>query len=350
MRLHVGLRCDGGAELGVGHVIRCLALADELLARGAEVTLVGHVGDVAWVEEQVRERGLDHIQAPGDADGLTALAARLGLDAMVLDGYHLDPQCGTSLRATGVVVLAISDGPFGAEQEADIVLDQNLGAVADPARSGTVLAGLDFVLFRDQVLRHRRSPRSLDPASSPPRVLTVFGGTDPYAAGPVVVPLLLATGLPVHVVAVAPRPEIAEQLRALETGAGQTIEVVAPVEDLAALAVTCDLAVTAAGSSVWEFLCLGVAAALICVTDNQAVGYDAVSAQEVAVPVGQLAALRDDPQARDAGVDALRRLVGDPAARRALAERGQRLVDGRGRQRVADALEHHQPDHHHPRG
>ena len=348
MRLHVGLRCDGGAELGVGHVIRCLALADELLARGAAVTLIGDVGGVAWVEEQIRQRGLDHVQAPGDAEGLTALATRLRLDAMVLDGYHLDPQCGTSLRATGVVVLAISDGPFGAEQEADIVLDQNLGATADPARSGTVLAGLDFVLFRDQVLTHRRSPESLDCAGSPPRVLTVFGGTDPYAAGPVVVPLLLATGLPVHVVAVAARPEIAEQMRALPTGSGQTIEVVSPVEDLAALAVTCDLAVTAAGSSVWEFLCLGVPAALICVTDNQAVGYDAVSAEGVAVPVGRLAALRDDPQARDASVDALRRLLDDPAARQTLAERGQRLVDGRGRQRVADALAHHQPDR--PRG
>ena len=179
-------------------------------------------------------------------------------------------------------------------------------------------------------------------------MLTVFGGTDPYAAAPVVVPLLLATGLPVHVVAVAARSEIAERMRALETGAGQTVEVVSPVEDLAALAVTCDLAVTAAGSSVWEFLCLGVPAALICVTDNQAVGYDAVSAEGVAVPVGRLAALRDDPQARESGVDALQRLVDDPAARRELAKRGQRLVDGRGRQRVADALERHQPDH--PRG
>lgn len=344
MSLHVGLRCDGGSELGVGHVIRCLALADELLDRGHTVTLVGDVGGVAWVEEQVRDRALEHVSAPAGADELRSLAAHLRLDAMVLDGYHLDPDCGSSLRAAGVTVLAISDGPFGAEQDADIVLDQNLGAVPDPARSGTALTGPDFVLFRDQVLRHRRAPGSIRTAEAPPRVLAVFGGTDPFAAAPVVVPLVLATRLPVHVVAVAARPEIGEQLRVLEGGPDQTIEVVRPVDDLAALAVTCDLTVTAAGSSVWEFLCLGVPAAIVCVTDNQAVGYEAVVAREAAVPVGLLAALRDDPQARDAGAHGLRHLIEDAGARRTLAERGQRLVDGRGRQRVADALEYH----HHP--
>ncbi|GAA2742828.1 hypothetical protein GCM10009868_14300 [Terrabacter aerolatus] len=289
----------------------------------------------------MRERGLGRHDAPSDPDELAALAARLGLDVMVLDGYLLDPRCGSALRAAGVTVLAVSDGPFGAEQEADLVLDQNLGAVADPARSGVALTGLGFVLFRDQVLRRRRTPETPASPGSPTRVLTVFGGTDPYAAGPVVVPLLLATGLPVHVVAVAARAEIAERLRALDTGPGQSLEVVPPVEDLAALAVTCDLAVTAAGSSVWEFLCLGVPAALVCVTDNQAVGYDAVAAEGVAVPVGVLSALRDDPAARSTAVEALHRLVEDPAARLELTDRGQRLVDGRGRQRVADAIEHH---------
>jgi spore coat polysaccharide biosynthesis predicted glycosyltransferase SpsG len=348
MRLHVGLRCDAGPTIGVGHLIRCLALADELLARGAEVSLVGDLGGVAWVEEQVGERGLPLVAAPAEADAVAALAARLELDAMVLDGYDLDPRTGAALRAVGVTVLAISDGPFGAQQEADLVLDQNLGATADPARGGTVLAGLDYVLFRDQVLRHRRTPGVPFPISSPPRVLTVFGGTDAYAAGPVVVPLLIATGRPVHVTAVAARPEIAERLRAIVTGPGQTVEVLSPVPDLAALAVTCDLAVTAAGSSVWEFLCLGVPAAVVCVTDNQVVGYEAVAARGVALPVGLLAALRDDPTAREVATEALRGLLDDPTTLRALAERGQALVDGRGRERVADALAYHLSDR--PRG
>lgn len=340
MPQHVGLRCDGGPSIGVGHVVRCLALGDELLARGTEVSLLGDLGGLAWLENQAGTRDVTVVAAPDEPEALADLAVHLGLDAVVLDGYDLDPRSGRSLRARGVTVLAISDGPFGAGQDADIVLDQNLGAVADVGRSGTVLAGLDFALFRDQVLEQRRSPVDAAPRSGTPlRVLAVFGGTDAHGAAPVVVPLLVETGRPFEVVAVAAHADIARQLLALEMGAGQTIHVVPPVDDLAVLAVTCDLAVTASGSSVWEFCCLGLPAALVCVTENQVVGYDAVTAAGVAVGIGSLSALREDHDHRSACVSSLTQLLTDPQLRASLAQRGQELVDGRGRERVVDVLE-----------
>ena len=117
------------------------------------------------------------VAAPDEPEELAGLAVRLGLDTVVLDGYHLDPGAGESIRARGVTVLAISDGPFGAGQDADVALDQNLGAAAGLGRSGTFLAGLDYALFRDQVLEQRRSPTKDAPPRnrSPLRVIAVFG-------------------------------------------------------------------------------------------------------------------------------------------------------------------------------
>lgn len=333
--------------IGVGHVIRCLAIADELVGRGAEVSLIGDLGGVAWLENHVRARRVSVVAAPDEPDLLARLAVRLGLNAIVLDGYHLDTRTGDSLRSCGVTVLAISDGPFGAGQDADIVLDQNLDAVADASRTGTVLTGIRYVLLRDQVLEHRRPPTDAAPptARSRLRVLAVFGGTDAHAAALVVVPMLLATGAPVEVVAVAARPEITDQLLCLTTGADQRVQVVPPVDDLAGLAVTCDLVVTASGSSVWEFLYVGVPTALVCVTANQTAGYDAVAAAGAAVPIGSLSALRDDPVQRSSGVASLTTLLTTAALRRSLVVRGQELVDGRGRRRVVDAIESHENRH-----
>ncbi|MDN5766703.1 MAG: hypothetical protein L0H96_06580 [Humibacillus sp.] len=343
MLQRVGLRCDGGPSIGVGHVVRCLALGDELRARGAEVSLIGDLGGLGWLERQVAARGISVIAAPDEPEALAEVVVGLGLEAVVLDVYQLDPRAGELIRARGVMVLAISDGPFGAGQDADVALDQNLGAAVGVGRHGTFLAGLDYALFRDQILEQRRQPTDGAPRRrSPLRVLAVFGGTDAHAAAPVVVPMLLATGLPVEVVAVAAHPEIAQRLRVLEMGAGQSIEVVPPVDDLAVLAITCDLAVTASGSSVWEFFCLGLPAALVCVTENQVVGYDAVTAAGAAIGIGSLSALRTDPVQRSAGVRALTDLVTNPRLRAALANRGQELIDGRGRQRVVDVLESQQ--------
>lgn len=336
--VHVALRIDAGGSLGVGHAVRCLALGQELRARGVTVTVLGSIA-VPWVGELAVQAGIDVRRAPGDPDALAELVGRLGIDAVVIDGYEIDPRTGARLRADGVRVLAMVDEEFGAGQEADVYVDQNLGA-RPPAPSAappgaTSLAGLDHVLLRDSVLDRRTATR---PEREKPRCLTVFGGTDPARAGEVVVPLLLATGVPLEVIAVTPDPAAAGRLAGLRPGTGQTLDVVGPVPDLPGVAVQTDLTITASGSSVWELLCLGVPTAVVCVADNQRGGYAATGRTGAALPLGELAALRTDPAERDAAVARLRGLLLDAAERGRLAARGRELVDGRGRERVADAL------------
>lgn len=339
MPLHVALRCDARPDLGVGHVVRCLALADELRARGLRVTLVGDV-EVSWVGREVTARGLHPVVPPADADGLAALCTDLAVDALVLDGYHLDPASGAAARAAGIVVLAVVDGAFGDGQAADLYLDQNLGARPAsgpqvPASAGHLL-GLDHVLFRDEVLAYRRP--ETPPAATPPRVLCVFGGTDAYDAAPVVVPLVLATGRPVHVVAVAARPDLAAALERLTVGPGQRLDVIEPTPDLARLAAGCDAAVVAAGTSMWELLCLGVPFAVVTVADNQRPGYETVVAQGVALPLGSLSALSVEPSERATATRVLDNLLTDAVGRASRAAAGAAMVDGHGRVRVVTAL------------
>lgn len=331
--MRVGIRVDGSATIGVGHVIRCLALADELVGRGAHVSLVGRVEGVEWVDREIRNRSLPLLPAPEDAAGLVALARDQRFNAVILDGYGL-PPVGEALRAAGIVVLAVVDAEFGAHQAADLYLDQNLGAeqAPRPVPGAVELMGLEHVLFRDQVLLARDAPRQ---HREVPRVLAVFGGTDAYGAAPVLVDAVLETGLPVDVVAIAARPELQAAVEALRPGAGQRVEPIAPVSDLAGLAVTCDLAVTASGTSVWELLCLGVPSALVCVADNQVFGYETTVNRGLALGLGQLPQIRAD---RSGAVVTLREALADREQLAQLAHRGQELVDGRGRARVVDAL------------
>jgi spore coat polysaccharide biosynthesis predicted glycosyltransferase SpsG len=354
--LAFGFRCDAGGATGVGHLVRCIALAEELISRGERVTFLGDLAGLPWARRQLELRGLPVLAAPRSPQALADLVLDLGLSALVLDGYHLDPGCGAAVRARGVAVLALVDGDFGAAQEADLYLDQNLGARRLPGIGprARMLAGLEYVLLRD-VVRDRRpvgslsqrpvgslSPRPAGPASvgspSVPSVLAVFGGTDPYDAAVTVVPLVLAGGAPVTVTAVAARPEVAEALHALPTGPGQRVRAVPPADDLPALVRQVDLVVTASGSSVWELLCLGAPTAVVSVAPNQQLGYQQVVGRGLAAPLGALQQLQDDAAARRAAIELLTRLLTDPGARRVLALAGPAEVDGRGRERVADVL------------
>ena len=348
--IRVGIRVDGSATMGVGHVVRCLALSDELRRRGIPVSLYGDVSGAGWLDAQIQQRGLQVVPAAQEPSRYAEQLLADHVSFAVLDGYHLPAELGETLRAAGIPVLAIVDGAYGAAQQADLYLDQNFGATPHPGLPGGAsqsLVGVDYALFRDEVVDHRGE----QPADGRVRVLAFFGGTDAYHAARTVVPLILATGAPVEVVAIASDVDTIESLQQVPLGPDQALTITPPSPALAALAVTCHAAVSAAGTSVWELLCLGVPAGLVCVVDNQELGYRATAEAGVALPVGRLWELTEGgpdgqaDQARHAGapqVDAIRvftTLLTDPAARTRLREQGMVLVDGQGRARVVDAIE-----------
>lgn len=325
----VGIRCDAGARTGVGHLVRCVALAEELTARGVQVHFLSDLGGVAWAEAQLAQRGLSRHPAPRDEAGLVSAIRRLGLSALVIDSYTLPPTHSTAVRAAGTPVLAIVDGDRRG-QDADIYLDQNLDAVLD---SGTVrLAGLDYALLRSSVRRLR--PRSAPVSSSgrTPRVVAFFGGTDAYRAAPRIARLLTDTAAPFEATVVAADATLRAELLAVRADEGQRFEIIDPTDRLPGLLADADLVVSASGTSTWELLCLGRAAALVQVVDNQIQGYERTIAHGYAAGLGRLGALDEN------AVTTLRRLLLNPGERTALAVRGWAAVDGRGAERVADVL------------
>jgi len=87
----------------------------------------------------------------------------------------------TAVRKSGFTTLAIVDGDLrGAE--ADVFLDQNLGSELDepvlPA-GATRLAGLDYVLLRDEILSLRPAEPPVPGPGGVPKVFAFFGGTMP---------------------------------------------------------------------------------------------------------------------------------------------------------------------------
>jgi spore coat polysaccharide biosynthesis predicted glycosyltransferase SpsG len=339
-QIRVGIRCDARPATGVGHLIRCVALAEEFRARNIDVTFLGEVtADLPWAAQQLASRGLPLLPGPATSDDLARTARRLGLQALVTDSYELPADYTAACRAAGLVVAALGDGDMHG-QVADIYVDQNLDAeLYRPALPpGAVrLAGLRFVLLRDSVRRLRPAqPRKA--RRERPRVLCFFGGTDAFDAAPVLSGLLIATGAPFEATVVAARPHHRAALSVLTPGPGQALRVIDPTDDLPELIADADLVIGASGSSTWELLCLGASAALIWVVDNQVLGYERVVARGLAAGLGRLDDLKTGGAAAAGAVVALRGLLTEPERREHLAERAWGAVDARGRERVVDEV------------
>lgn len=326
----VGIRCDAGAQRGVGHLVRCVALAEELVERGVTVKFLTDLGGLPWAEQQLTRRGLPWHPAPYDPVGLVAACERLELDALVIDSYTLPPAHSVAVRRTGRTVLAIVDGDFRG-QTADIYVDQNLDAAID-TDDAVGLAGLDYALLRSSVRQLRPLNAPVHQTSRTPRVVAFFGGTDAYRAAPQIAGLLTATGVAFDATVVAADDSLRRDLLAVPPGPGQHFEIISPTDDLPKLLAGADLVVSASGTSTWELLCLGLASALVWVVDNQILGYERTIAHGYAAGLGQLGHFTDR------SIDVLRELLTLPGSRAALATRAWSAVDGRGVERVADAL------------
>lgn len=329
--LRVVLRADAGVRQGSGHVMRSLTLAEPLIARGHEVLLVGSLLDEPWLLAAVEASGVRVVPSePDDLDAGALLA--MEPDRVVVDSYRIDSAAVSELAAR-VPLLAVIDGDDRGI-EAAWYLDHNLGADDrswPPAVAGRLLAGSRYALVRSAVTAMRRD----DPwriAGTPPRVISVMGGTDPAASSVRVAASLAALGRPLDLTVIAAAADHAAVTAAAPAGT----TVLTFTVDLPRMLAASDVVVSAAGTSAWDVCTLGTPAVLVGLVGNQS---DSLAAAVERGLVLGIDAAETGPDAIAGVGERVAALLDDEPLRRRLSTASRAVFDGRGPERVADALE-----------
>jgi spore coat polysaccharide biosynthesis predicted glycosyltransferase SpsG len=326
----VGIYCDLGPQIGAGHAVRCTALAQGLARRGLTPVLVGDFAQVPWVAQQAH--GLELLEAPNVAEFVAQARAR-EWSGVVVDSYVATTEHWHGIRSLGVPALAIDD-EAKRDLPVDLVLNQNLAAVDYDYAARTqapVLRGPNYALIRTSIAAAR--PTAYDEragSDGPLRVLVVLGGTDSAGGSVSLAERLLGSGQPVHLRVVTGDADSLHRLGALATPAGSRVDGLAPRPDVEALMAWADLAVSAAGSTVWELCCLGVPMALVTVAPNQEDNYRHLVAANVALGLGPLPHVRQSSESLA--------WILDRARVDEVGRAGWQTVDGHGADRVAAAF------------
>ncbi|MEQ1534303.1 MAG: UDP-2,4-diacetamido-2,4,6-trideoxy-beta-L-altropyranose hydrolase [Burkholderiaceae bacterium] len=303
MKKRVAFRTDASLQIGIGHVMRCLTLADALKARGAECEFISreHPGHMLGV---IRQRGHavtalpagkpssaradDSVQQPAhaawlccdwstDARQTGAILASLQPDWLVVDHYALDQRweeaCAPHSRKL-LVIDDLADRPH----RCDLLLDQNLGRQPEhyaqwvPAYC-QVLTGPQYALLRPEFAALR--PYNLQRRQAQPalrQLLITMGGVDQPNATGQVLQALKTCALPavcrITVVMGLTAPWL-QSVRELAAQMPWPTEVVVNVSDMAQRMADSDLAIGAAGSTSWERCCLGLPTLMVVLANNQ---------------------------------------------------------------------------------
>lgn len=340
------IRVDAGSQMGTGHWMRSLSLAQAWTGRGGSARFVTHLppGDpLAQLADLPRMDLLHQTTKPASSDDLHATleAIRNYMPAaIVLDGYHFDDHYRRSLAETRLPVLVLDDLADQDLRGAAIILNQNLYASEDDYQTiasseARLLLGPQFALLRPEFSIRR--PARLCVSESVSSILVTMGGADPANATRAVLDLIGRINLPparLTVVVGSANPHAAsiqEAARRLEHR--HQMEVLCNPPDLIQRLSSADLVISAAGTTALELACLGKPSALVIAAGNQTRVAAAFHQMGAAVSLGDSAHLPSSGAA-----EKLHGLVSSASARAQVADRAHRWVDGRGASRVAEIL------------
>jgi UDP-2,4-diacetamido-2,4,6-trideoxy-beta-L-altropyranose hydrolase len=344
--MKIAVRVDGSAQIGGGHIVRCLTLAQGARARGHDVVFV--CVEDAMTTYLTRQRfeviellpqDFAHdaqpphaawLSLPWDIDAArTAQVVQdLGADWLIWDHYGLDARWVDAIhKHSDVQTLAIDDLDDRA-LAADLVLDQTrlIGRRAD-AGGGTMI-GPSFALLRPEFAQARET--ALARRGGPVRRIIITPGLmDAAGLAPLALDALADWDGEVEVImghASQSRAAV-EQRIATRDGWQLTLD----AADMPDRMVAADLCIGAAGMSTWERCCLGLPTVVIGVAANQMPVCRAVAAKGAAICLS-LDDARNPQRLRDAVATASAQTEG-------MAQAAALLCDGYGTDRVLDCLE-----------
>ncbi len=169
-------RVDGGTTIGMGHITRCIALAD-MLKNDFRIEFVSH-----YLEETIEE------QIAQVANSLTTLVRKDGSisdilfihssnDIIVIDNYNFKTEYQQAIKNKGCKLVVIDD-LHAWHQLADVVINHAEGVdiaeySAEPYTQFCL--GLDYILLRKPFLQPKTTTRKITAAK---KVFISMGAAD----------------------------------------------------------------------------------------------------------------------------------------------------------------------------
>lgn len=332
--IEIILHAIAGHAIGTGHFGRCAAVAQALVdLPDVAVTLVttqeGEGLTSAYFSEAVRV-----ITVSEGPDFATRALKTLTQDgkkpsAVFLDRYGAAAEWENATRVLGIPLMVLDD--LVEACDAEVILHTIPNPTASKGSEARVMNGPAWL----PLSRHIRALQDKAREDRKTRRVNIcFGGSDPTHETPAAVMALNAlTDMSLDVV-IGPGSDFADDaFKSAEAMSRLTLHKAPDQARLAELLSKAELAVGAGGVMLWERLALGVPSLVITVAENQKPQTEWLAEKGVICLLGHTGTVKPN-DIYNAVCDLLR----DTAGRKAMAEMGRKLVDGRGAIRIAACL------------
>lgn len=300
------IRADASLQIGSGHIMRCLTLADLLKKQGHDITFIcrehdGHLADfigqkgfdvqlLAKSENLNFSKNFEKSYAHSDWLGVSEnddfaecqpILQKLQPDWLIIDHYAIGKNWEVQAKQLlpNIKILVIDD-LADREHNCEMLLDQTFGREIEDyqqlvPKTCRLLLGTRYALLREEFSHWREICLNRRKNLTQPKTILVnLGGVDKDNITLQILQRLQnfceqsAQAFTVTVVMGKTAPHI-DSVQNFAKTANFTCEVLIGVSNMAELMANADIAIGAGGSTSWERCCLGVPTLLVVLADNQ---------------------------------------------------------------------------------
>jgi UDP-2,4-diacetamido-2,4,6-trideoxy-beta-L-altropyranose hydrolase len=340
------IRADASSEIGTGHILRCLALAQAWQTRGGVATFISYCQN-RTLSNRIIDEGFNFVPVekphpdPSDLNAaLDELSAKIDQPSpagwLVLDGNHFDTPYQKAIKKAGYQLLVIDDMNHLPYYDTDILLNQNIHAerLRYPCNADTrLMLGTSYALLRDEFLSWRGWKREIPDVAH--KLLVTLGGSDSKNVTLKVIQALNSMNdldLEVRIV-IGPSNLNTDSLKRELTSSPFAFDLLTSVKDMPGLMTWADMAISAGGSTCWEMAYMGLPNIIIVLDDNQESVAEGLEKEGCSISVGNQTRFESKTISKE-----IKRIIFEKEVRKVMSEKGQNLIDGLGAVRVLKEL------------
>ncbi len=353
-----GIRADANEEIGMGHIMRCITIAKELRKLGRKVIFftADHYGRGLLEQEGMEYRCLETSwkDMEGETDRLREELERADCGNLLVDSYHVTKKYFDKIRDLCKIIYI--DDCFEDIYPVDMVINYNAYHVRFPYEEAykgksRLLLGTEYVPLREEfqkefrekcqgakILEWENGERECACREEGCEVLLSSGGGDVCDALWSILSGLegeeTLREIVFHVVVGRFHPN-KKKLEELAATNGN-IKLHDHVDNMAELMGRCDMAVSAAGTMLFELCAMRIPTIFFVSADNQQYDSEFFGQEERMLFAGDIRQDREECLKRI--YQGLKTLLEDGAMRDRMKEALGRVTDGCGAARIATQL------------
>jgi len=335
--MKIVFRVDASKELGIGHLMRCLALSEELVRKGNVCFFLSKI-DNDELKNRIKKFDVNYQQIKNNANIQEDLKFLINfskindIDWIITDHYGIDSQYIREIKQNKFNVLSVDD-TAQIHYYSDIVLNQNVGTERlkfSSEKYTKFLLGIKYAILRDELLKREGKIEN----NEVKKILLTFGGseTDNFILK------ILRVLEPINenvefLVVVGPFSQSYNNIKEHAKETSLEVKLIKSPENMAEVYLESDIAVSAGGSSCYELAYFGIPNLIITIADNQVNIAHELDKQKVSIYLG-----RKDEIKADQLKNSLKDLIASHSLRKIMRQNGRKLVDGKGKERIVDFM------------